>query len=147
AYNINQGQDYWMAFAIRLKGGSWPVAGSAYDQRVVWQIHQRSDAADVDDCPELSLQLNGDGTANWIVCTSPLATSVAATDKHLTVFKEPFQVDQWSKYVVHYRPGYDLSFKPVLEVWRDGTKLFSYTGVSSFNNAQPGWPKMGIYQW
>ena len=56
-------------------------------------------------------------------------------------------VNVWSKFVVHVRMGYLASQNPITEVWRDGVKIVSDTGINSSPLDSGEYSKMGLYKW
>lgn len=132
------GNDYWFAFAFK------PIAWAG-GRQIFWQIHQMTGIAPGNSCngPSLELQLaNGalqinsvSGTATVWTCNSLLNSAVAAP-----------AIGAWSRFVVHYRPGYLSSHAPVTQVWKDGVLVLDRKDMNTQPNAND-YPKMGIYKW
>lgn len=134
---MNPGNDYWFAFAFK------PLTWGG-GRQIFWQIHQDSGYAPTG-CtgPTLEIQLaNGalqinsvTGSSSSWTCNSLLNSTAAAP-----------AIGQWSKFVVHFRPGYLASQSPKTEVWKDGVLVYSSTNINTQPEAND-YAKVGIYKW
>jgi hypothetical protein len=71
------------------------------------------------------------------------------------VHKEPMPAPgAWSRYVVHYRPGYTSAHNPRLRVWRAKSgaayeQIVDHTGFNTYNTSKTGagssYPRIGPY--
>jgi len=132
--NLQKGVDYWYAFAVE------PVEYDPTGRQIFFQLQM---ANNIGGCggPTLEFQMaNGVVVVNKNVGVTTLTCSTVASNLGAVT------VGQWSKWVVHVRPGYDASQNPLLEVWRDGVKVLTHTDITSSPNSND-YAKVGIYKW
>lgn len=134
---MNPGADYWFAFAFK------PLAWGG-GRQIFWQVHQDS-GTQPSGCngPTLELQLaNGalqinstTGSSSVWTC-NPLLNSTAFAPA----------IGKWSRFVVHFRPGYLASQSPMTQVWKDDVLVYASTNINTQPSAND-YPKYGIYKW
>lgn len=134
---MNPGADYWFAFAFK------PITWGG-GRQIFWQIHQDS-GLPPSGCngPTLELQL-ADGALQ--INSVSGTTSVWTCNSLLTSAAFAPAVGQWSRFVVHFRPGYQASQSPKTEVWKNGVLVYSSTNTNTQPSAND-YPKYGIYKW
>lgn len=156
------GRDYWMAFSVRIPTGSEgvPRASGKDDDMLVFQTHTPAQGATT---PDISLCFRGQDTSmRWEVAynTKPSNTwkyvggTNPDTEKVLTFGKEPMPAaGTWTRFIVHYRPGYTTAHQPRTRVWRalqggDFALAFDTTGFNTYNSLSgPSYPRIGPYKW
>jgi len=140
--NLQKGVDYWYAFAF--KPMEWePDSGGG--RQIFWQLQQVPDSG-ASGCtgPTLEFQAAGDAfVINKNTSTGGAFTCETVSSAANTVPA----VGKWTKFVVHFRPGYLASQNPILEVWRDGVKIITHTAINSSPNSKGEYSKMGVYKW
>ncbi len=58
----------------------------------------------------------------------------------------PYQKEKWTDFVFHVR--WSLNSTGLIEVWKDGVKVFTKAGVNSYTGYVTGnYMKVGIYKW
>lgn len=159
--SLKPGADYWWSFAVQMKPGeSVPTSTGVDDDMLVMQTHTPAQGAT---SPDLSLMYRGqDNTIRWGVAynTKPSNTwqyvggSNPDTEGRGEFAKETMpKPGVWTRFVVHYRPGYLTSHKPKFEVWRatagaDFTQTVSTTMLNTYNSLSgPSYPRIGPYKW
>ncbi len=148
------GNDYWFAFAVRPKSDEYPVSTSSTDNNMlIWQVHSESTGATQND-----LGLYHDIGLNRAFFNRAWGSSTQATTTDGTSkdWIGPYpKMDVWTKYIVHFRPGYLASHSPRTEVWQavgtgPYTKIVSAVADTDFNtyNWNTGsYPRIGMYKW
>jgi hypothetical protein len=152
------GKDYWMAFAVMLKPGE--AITSSDGDMLVFQTHT---PASGDTTPDISLCLQGSSNSmRWEVAynTKPSNTwqYVGGSNPDTEAYRTPSTQSipapgVWTRFVVHYRPGYTTAHSPRVRVWRanaggDYAQLFDYTGFNTYNSLSgPSYPRIGPYKW
>jgi hypothetical protein len=145
-YNIRNGGDYWIAFAIWIPD-TWPLQRKFGDRSSFFQVHQRSDRGDKENSVPLALYQQEDGMLRWLITSSPLKVSSDADTVRTEIHSEPMHTKVWLRYIVHYRPQFDASKSPLVEIWRDESLIAATRIPNAFDNDAPAWAKFGIYKW
>ena len=157
-YRLIPGRDYWMSFAVMMKPGDSITSGDG--TMLVFQTHT---PADGNTTPDISVNFKGQtnqafhvaayntkpsDTWNWVGGPNP------DTEKETDVTTEAMPaIGKWTRYIVHYRPGYMTSHAPRLEVWRayqgqDYVKVTDHSGLNTYNSlAGASYPRIGPYKW
>ncbi len=53
--------------------------------------------------------------------------------------------NKWTDWVFHIK--WSTSSNGIIEIWRNGTKVFTYNGVTNYNLPEGNYMKLGIYKW
>jgi hypothetical protein len=155
------GRDYWMAFAVMIKPGEEiPTVGGSDDEMLVFQTHTPAQGATN---PDISLCFQGQTKSlRWRSAynTKPSNTwsynggSNPDTEAETTRYSEALPAPGvWTRFVIHYRPGYTTAQNPRLRVWRataggSYAQLFDSTAFNTYNSlAGPSYPRIGPYKW
>lgn len=135
-----------------------------------WQLHDDPDPTEVSRNPPLWLSLYGPATAEPgnIGSIDPYVSGVDPTYWRLGGWWDADAIQtnrtydggygagdalgtwktadqgRWVDWVIHYRPHY-LGAEGITEVWKDGVKVYSYSGANSPNDQNAPYLKMGIY--
>jgi len=132
--NLQKGVDYWYAFAVK------PVEYDPTGRQIFFQLQM---ANNIGGCggPTLEFQM-----ANGVVVVNKNVGATTLTCSNVASNLGAVTVGQWSKWVVHVRPGYQADQNPLLEVWRDGVKVLTHADITSSPNSND-YAKIGIYKW
>jgi hypothetical protein len=131
--------EYWYGFSIYLP--------SDYKADKIWetvaQWHGQPDKGDDHPGPPLKLTTT-DGV--WAIRSTSNPNRVT-TDKGKTQTQKiigPYSTGRWTDWVFRIKWSY-LS-DGVLEVWKDGQKVYAKYGPNTYNDARMPFFKMGIYK-
>lgn len=154
------GRDYWMAFGFQQRPGESVTPSKSDDAMVVMQTHT---PAMGDTTPDISLVLRGqDMTVKWMVAYNTKPSNAwkyvkgpyPDTEKAQYVHSEALPAaGAWTRYVVHYRPGYTTEHAPRFRVWRaaagaDFEQIVDTTQFNTYNSLSgPSYPRIGPYKW
>ena len=153
--------DYWMAFALMLKpGAAIPGPSGVDDEMLVMQTHTPAQGATT---PDISVNLRGqDNRMRFFVAynTKPSNTwkyvggSNPDTEKATALATDSMPVaGKWTRYVIHYRPGYASAHGARTRLWRalpgaDYVQLLDSTEFNTYNSLDgPSYPRIGPYKW
>lgn len=154
------GHDYWMSFAINQKAPGINGPTNIDDEMLVMQTHTPAQGATT---PDLSINLRGqDAKMRFFVAynTKPSNTwnYVGGPNKD-TESALPLATDalpvagKWTRYVIHYRPGFTNAHAPRTRLWRanaggDYALLLDSTSFNTYNSLDgPSYPRIGPYKW
>ena len=155
------GHDYWMAFALMIKPGeAIPTVGGSDDDMLVFQTHTPAQGATN---PDISLCLQGQTKSmRWRSAYNSQPSNTWAyvggsnpdTEAETTRYSEALPAaGVWTRFIIHYRPGYTSSQNPRFRVWRanagaDYVQLFDSTALNTYNSLSgPSYPRIGPYKW
>lgn len=146
---MRPGEDHWFAFALRpLEWHDDDDDGA--DRQIFFQIHQINDADDTADGPTFEMSTNGlDNSLEMGKVTGTTSVEVGSSIYSGGQDSRP-PTGEWTRFIVHLRLGYDASFAPVIQVWRNETSIYDVSGDAALigaPNAEPDYPKIGIYKW
>lgn len=157
---LKPGSDYWWAFAVNMKPDEAIVPNTADDAMLVMQTHTPAMGATQ---PDVALFWRGqDKSMFWRIAwnTNPSNTwqYVGGPNPDTQgTWKAPLQpmpaAGVWTRFVVHYRPGFTTAHNPLVEIWSAGpgadyAKLVNYTGFNTYNSLSgPSYPRIGPYKW
>jgi len=147
-----------MAFAFMIKNDEFiPSTDSGL---LVFQTHTPAPGKTN---PDIALVMQGNrNEMNWNVAYNtypsdswqsaggPNADTESLTKVSVQSMPPP---GTWTRFIIHYRPGYKTSHKPLLEVWQAGAsgsyfKLFTYTGFNTYNSLYgSSYARIGPYRW
>lgn len=139
--NIRPANDYWFAFAVKPE--IWTTDGGAQG---FFQIHQTDDAGESDDGPTLLLYTY----LNTLVVSNAWQPTAIATPNQrypaLTGDATCPPTGVYTRFVIHYRPGFLSSHLPRLEIWRNGNQILNDSALNCSNNVAADWNKQGVYK-
>ncbi|HTD92728.1 MAG TPA: PKD domain-containing protein, partial [Chitinophagaceae bacterium] len=73
------------------------------------------------------------------------ASASASSASELKADLAPIAIGAWTDFVFHIR--FSTGSDGVVEIWKDGTKVYTRNGPVGFNHAVAPFFKMGIYKW
>jgi hypothetical protein len=149
-----------MSFAVMMKPDEAIVPNTTDDAMLVFQTHTPAPGATQ---PDIALFFRGQSkqmfwrvsyntypsnTWKYVGGTNPdyQATTTVATEAMPAA-------GVWTRFIVHYRPGFTSSHNPLVEIWRatpgtDYTKIVNHTGFNTYNSLSgPSYPRIGLYKW
>lgn len=140
-YLSTRGSDFWVSYQMMIEPGD-PITGAF---AIMGQMHQSPDAGDVSVEPVFSMTITEgrlrivtryDANPTQSVGTPPTQVRYDASD---------IVRGQWNAFVVRHR--FDWNGAGELDVWRNGVKIVSLTGIQYGYNDQKGpyW-QYGIYR-
>ncbi len=138
--------EYWIGFAIYLPNGY----ATDYSQEIVLQFHGRPDK-DLNEAyrnPPLALTVkNGDWNlyTRWDSRLVQFENGEAASYEGATETKiAKVETGKWTTFVWHIKFSY--IGKGLVDIWKDGEKIHSYTKGNSYNDKRPLYLHAGIYK-
>jgi hypothetical protein len=156
-FQLVPGHDYWLAGAVMRKTGETFANATSNDDHLVFQTHT---PASGDTQPDISLHLlhTGSGLTNaWYFNvayqTAVVVNGSATTEASTKIYNENAPpAGQWMKFIVHYRPGYQSSHNPLVDLWvsinhETYRNVKTWTGFNTYNYTQASYPRFGIYKW
>jgi hypothetical protein len=156
-YPLNNSVDHWLAFAILGKSGEWPTTqGPSSDESILFfQTHSQTLGLSY---PDVAIAQKPCAGTNSTTCSySWAATNNGAVEGEIFgVMGGLVGVTSWSKYIIHFRPGYLSAHSPRLEVWEalnggayvkrvDSTHINTYNTDVNGANGECSYPRIGFY--
>ncbi len=156
---LTPGKDFWMSFAVQRKPDETFGSTTSYDEHLIFQTHTPQSG---NTQPDIALFASGQtGLIAWRVAYNTSGTVDSQgwmnTEGNPWVHQEALPTPGvWYRYVVHYRPGYQSSHNPLLEIWRAKPgaayeKLVTHTGFNTYNTSRTGagasYPRIGLYKY
>lgn len=159
-YYMVPGNEYWMAFAVRTKGGEYPTSngGQSDNNHLVWQLHSESVG---DSQPDLALFHDIGGNRSYIQRAwnaTPDADDTGANTSKDWIGAYPTS-DTWYKYVIRFKPGYNSGQAPLTQAWlqvgaaSSWTMIIDKTASTDLNthavqgSEKGSYPRLGFYKW
>lgn len=134
------GSERWYGFSVYLPN-DWV---DDVMKEIVHQWHATPDC-DISGCEPwrpVPAQLMVEGK-NWIVCRRYETSSGSRNYKE--IIKVPYKKGVWTDWVYHII--WKNNSSGLIEVWKDGTKLFRLPGNIGYNDKNGIFWKFGIYKW
>lgn len=133
-------QDMWFGFSFM---SPTDVHGDGL-AHTIFQLHGTDDVGEGARSPCISMRVEND---SFTIKTLWAAAAINTTyDGEVTYNLGAYCTNTWVDWVVHVKFAYNNT--GILEVWRDGIKLFARTNLpNSFNDVYYPYPKFGIYKW
>lgn len=139
-------EDDWYGVSIFVPTGYNTPVSTTWESHIQW--HASEDPGDFAVQPPLTLNLEG-GEYRLSMkgyTTQPMPEDPTYVDTQ--TFKFPVLLGQWQDFVFHVRWSFATAPKNgMLEVWRNGVKLFTRTGfVLGYKNTRGPYVKIGLYK-
>jgi hypothetical protein len=143
AQTLQNGVDYWWAFALQPLAGEWHGDEPGTSNQILFQVHQYVGAGA--DGPSFSIATQGDG--NRLVIDRIYGTT---DDRLYTGPTNSRPADGvWTRFMIHLRFSPDGSQAPVIQIWQDETAIVDASGSSALIGAdgETYYTKIGFYKW
>jgi hypothetical protein len=152
APNAVVGNEYWYGFSIYLPG---PEDGAdSYVPDKYWEIVTQwyappDDSRESGRNPPLTLKTSENGVGGrWFVGGKSSALAINSKGEYDNVFSQdlgPYETGKWTDWV--FRIKWSYKSDGLLEVWKDGKKVYSRLNAPiGFNDKVGPFFKMGIYK-
>jgi len=141
------GEQYFYRFSTYLPDPGFPQNNddsSTWTLITQWHGPPDFDLGETWRSPTLAFQINEAGNLDVVLryAKEQVNTPVQATTIHFDEVDIP--KNQWITFEVSVKWTYTDS--GYLDIWMDGTNIVSYTGPTSYNDAEGPYMKMGIYR-
>lgn len=138
---FNLGTEYWYSFSVYLPG-NWVVDK---DKEIIIQFHGRPDQnlGGTWRNPPLALYVDND---RWGLRNRADARRVVGKSYQFERYWTLGNIKRggWTDWV--FRVKWSYRSDGVLQVWKNGTRVLSRTGMNTFNDAVGPYLKMGLYK-
>ncbi len=146
--NLQWGKDYWMGFALYFPN-DWKPDYQAAD--LLLQFHGVPDSGEAYRTPPLFLQVYGQDlslTYKWDtrrIMATPDDRNGIKYEGYKEVALGKTETGHWTTFVLHFKATYNPD--GFMEIWKDGKKVYSRTGVGvGYNDGVGPYIKMGNYK-
>ncbi len=146
--------EHWYSFSTFLPlGGDEDYGIDPASGEIIAQWHDVPDYGEEWLSPSLALMtINGFYQIGRVWDQSPLSTHERIKEEKLyeyvTIGRYHADKGKWVDWTFHVKWGWEKSQKPLLEIFKDGKRIFARTGVPNTKNDQMGvYMKLGIYKW
>lgn len=146
--NLQWGKDYWIGFAVYLPS-DWKPDNQAGD--TLLQLHGVPDDGEAYRTPPLAFSVEGSSlqlTYKWdsrAIMATPDNRNGIKYEGWQQADLGPYQTGRWTSIVLHFKATYNAN--GFVELWRDGKKVYSKTGVGVGYNDKTGvYIKVGNYK-
>lgn len=151
--SIVAGGEYWWAFAMYVLPNEWHNNEASTSDQVIMQIHQVNPVA----TPGPTFGFLTQGTNNRIAFSRVYGTVAAGTAVNGTEVYPAFTGAAnsrppdgvWTRFILHIKMGYDTSFAPVIQLWRNEVLICDLSGSSALIGTQNEtfYFRHGFYKW
>jgi len=134
------GKEYWIGFSIYLPN-DWQTDYKS--EEVLFQLHGNGN----EDSPSLALLVDG---AEWYWSIRWQDEFEAPEDPkdRIDLGRRTYEKGQWVDYVIHAKFSYSDDGYGFMEIWKDGTSLFTHNGPNCYNDGSKiRGPQTGVYKW
>ncbi|QNF34721.1 heparin lyase I family protein [Adhaeribacter swui] len=132
----------WYGMSLYMPSGNWQTEKDGDGWDIITQFHGTPDSGDGSRVPPISMS----------VIQGRLVLTVNYSSKRYNKNPDgrkrfdlgPVVKDKWVDFVYHIKYSYKSDGK--LELWKNGSKVVSYTGPNTYNDAVTPYLKMGVYK-